>query len=54
MCRCRAITTAGSVARRAALWQSEDENGKNVADAVSRRNGIRSPRRPYIDWPSNL
>jgi hypothetical protein len=37
MYRCATITTAGSVARRAALWQSEDENGKNVADTVAAR-----------------
>jgi hypothetical protein len=33
MCRCAAITTGGSVVRRAALWQSEDKNGKNMAGA---------------------
>jgi hypothetical protein len=41
MCRCAAITTLGSVVRRAALWQSEDKNGKNMADAV--RPGARTP-----------
>jgi hypothetical protein len=40
MCRCAAITTVGSVVRRAALWQSEDKNGKNVAGAA------RKPRDP--------
>jgi hypothetical protein len=37
MCRCAAITTMGSVVRRAALWQSEDKKGRNLADTVLTR-----------------
>jgi hypothetical protein len=52
MCRCAAITTVGSVVRRAALWQSEGKNGKNMAGAVPARSEDATDdfRRSVIAW----
>ena len=52
MCRCAAITTVGSVVRRAALWQTEDKNGKNMAGAVPARSedATNDFRRSVIAW----